>query len=1841
MDRLKISSIIGKLIEKYVCSAIEGKRDCRLLVPGLTENIGRQVHEYLAANLPSEVSTYLVIGENELPNEDLGFIRPIGLTSKRIGSFVAIASPGQLAHIQDSIRGSGGTIRSLVFSEEWPWIDNGSEPFRFDGPVLSELVKGWSNDPIEQDWLREFALKGLIVYTRSSSGRAGILLEKIFGTFSPELYPEIGDIKEKILYHAGIPRPSGTIGSVDSLIKNSTSLCKKIVDRCQREDDIREQARDEVKEIVPQAELASVISSLDLFLDGVGQSSTLDLDLLAFHGCWGRDSSDTINWRNLDADRLGDIFRVKPREKAKVTYDISCQKGILSENHKKVATFYGEKIDLFIDYEIKVETFQEAKWAVQILYRSKKIIERLLVENQGHIELQLDTKNITERYSRKIPIRIAIVSGNDVMADVKLDLHLCGQERPAFTVIEHSFSVFDATIADDEEPQDKKIVLSEPARVFLLNNNSVNISVRDEDNIEIILEELSPGILQSTQRVDLASKPSGQAIWNCKFDNLTAVICFEASDIKKGEFTIEDELRTLISHSDSSEKRIKSLVHLFKGENAEPYPILGKIDEAARRRIHLAKILTTHTGWKPLLTNLIENIYFESDSLGDFVTRLGPVEGEAFKTLAFPDTALSLIKEYIDTRTAVLDEIKSHLDTGETSSEHPVYASHPIYVNNCSTKIEPLLCKYLEAYQGILAYLHTPPKDLEWEHLFVLAHLDCVVQWDKTRLRNSFFLIGPWHPLVISKRYMVQSVQYLRADRLLHDDNGKQFRNLTALCSKVQGFRWLLGLSANETLIEPAYVSITSDPGWHIAFMKSFLEMGDKEASLTNVSNSIWRTLGLGYEMGVGVNQGLAITALSNYMLSFPSRRSIGIHVRKGYAGSEIVKNVDSFLHTEDGLTENGTLLPGGVRIYLEEPLEGDVEEVKWTNPPLCVYQFKNDEEFIKNANPDIFMLSPKTEISIKDSLKEYILPRGLDNYAVFSEPLRWLTGGHNLVPTSVAYEFDVRRETNSGLGGTFIETLGAVNGVTGKSYQSLSPVDLPERLNAPWVVIPGASIDPAALVKYVHDGATKKIQERALWDYKLDVSNPANSFFILSSIPRGFQVAVNGFFEKDVASEFIVELGKIGIAIGGEALKSGRHALGIIGLVGAVRLMTGKTADGRIPLSNSSNTIGFILPVDSFESFFGTNNSSNGKRTDLLAIQLVLPDINSDKIQISACGIESKFVSGTFGITRAHDALAQAESTVEEFKTLVVTSLRQDSLPERLAVIELLQFGLRIISPSWTREPEKWIEIERIIYQSILLGKYEYHDATHRAVLVSTEGNLPGVAEPVILQEGLWVRLTKSQWPKTAEAPQIENIRQLLCAIFDSSCKSSSLLPQTENQTSSDQGSAGADIVKLTETPAPDIGVIELPLENSTEIPELPEIRAQTPFKKIIIGVDNARAAKYFDPQSPVDPLDNLNVMVTGSSGTGKTQFLKYLICELRNQEKNVLIIDFKNDFASDSKFSEKACLDRIFINFDGLPYNPLIPYPIKHPATGDLFIQPGQHIAGITSVLKRTYTLGDQQAAALKNSIVAAFDASGIPSGGTIRCIDNTKFPDFGAVGKILEHDNLKAYNRLEPLFSLGLFKPEYRSVSFHELTDKSMVIDMSQVSSDEIKNALAQLVVMSAHAYFNSLTHSGTIRQMFVIDEAFRVLDYEFMADFVLQCRAYGVGMVLSSQYPSQFPPDVSSSMATKIIHGNGRDSNRIRDIVHLIRCEGREADIAALDRFQAFIDNRHNPHTLLRTMNYPLYLVWSKLRECGKMTREDLSVVDGINPSMLSIGNLIHQLELMGLAEEKDGYVSLLN
>ncbi len=1848
-----VSHIIGQLVHDYQVHALENDRDSRIVVPGLTALMSREIHEYL---IKKDVRSYLVISDDLSPSESSSWIRPVGLTSERIGSFVAIVFPGQLANLQDSIRGSGGAIRSAAFSEEWPWIDNGNESFRFDGSFLVKLVSKWTDNIEHRQWLYDFVIKCLLPDSRSSSERKTLLLEKILGQFDPALYTEITDVRLKLLFHSGIPcPPSENVPPVENLMRSANVLCKRVIDKTRTEENTRQQALEIIANTIPNGEVEIACNALNTLMDGIGQSNTLELGTLAFFSCW---AGNYLYWSTLDSLRIEKIFEIESRKKAEVTCLLDCKRSIISRAGNAMATFHGEKINFSGTFKLPSENFSQHNWTLQLTYRRSLLYTEDLINPKGDYSFNISTGDAFGSYRSALPLKLSIHSDDEIRAEARIRIHLCGAERPSFIVIEPGFYVVDASYPDEDELIDKKIESNDPAHLYMFCDDCPEPKYLDFDENELSIIEMGmPGIWRSSEMVDPLEDASGQVTRICQFDGTRTVVCFEAKDVIRGQFTLEDELRVQIAGPRDS--NLQELISLFREDSNEPYRRLGKVNDQSRRRTLLANDLTSEGGWRPLVVNLLSSNLGNADLIGNYIASRGRVVAPGFNNLSMPQPAVDLLGEYRASRYQLIETILDALRHTDIKQEHPVYSTHPVFLHSESDIRENQLRAYLHAYQKVLAYVNQQQPELEWSQLFALVYLDCVVHWDETSLRNSFILAGPWHPLVLAKRYMVQAALFRRADKLTHRE-GKSFRQLVNLLKQTEGFMWLPGLHRNDRILEPLKAGPTSDPGWHLAIKQDLATIVTQSdlGSLTVLLDQINDNLGLESHLFQGYTEDIAVSSVVNFMRAYPSRRSIGIHLKRGYSANEIMFSLENLLHEEDGPSIEGGQVPGGIHLYTEDKLEG-VERIHRTDPPILMYNMESNQARSSDINSDMIFITPSIEPAFRPADEQIVMPRGEGYHAVFGEPISWLTEGQEQTPNSITLDFDVPTPEGTGLGHAFVEACSRVCSILHNRVAMVRSVQLPHSINSQWAIVPGGNLDPAIFVKYVRDGISRQMENRALWDYRLDISESKNTYYILSTIPETFAAAVSGFFHGiDVANQFINDLGAHGVAIGGEALKSGRHALGVVGLVGTMRILKGRGEEGLGIFHDNDRSVGFLIPVDSFNSFFsdrssGSEPDENAKKTDLLAVQLGLSNDDQITLNISAAGVESKFVSRTFCQSRAIGALQQAKASLERFRKLVEVSKNDWAIAERLGLIAIVRFGLRIASQARKEGPLEWMGIEQKIISAILHNRFNYLPARQDAIVVTTEGQLVGTPEINTLSEGTWIRINREHWPGVNDTLQLAQIGSELSGFFEISWGT-----QESNELEEERVELTGEIdatETTTETPPSELlgedgslqetdseheindEIIDTGEELLAPEDEQPEAGQVEPLARILLGVTESRRPVFLDPQSPLDPLDNLNLMITGSSGTGKTQLLKYLICKVREQGKNSIILDFKNDFAADRVFQNVANLQTAYVNFDGLPFNPLIPFPVAHPATGELVIQAGQHITGVAAVLKRTYGLGAQQQISVKNAITEAFSSYGIQASGTAEYDPNIRYPDFNTIGAMLSEENPGAYNRLDPLFTLDLFRSEYCDQSFLTLVNRSLVLDLSSISSDQIKNALAELVILSAHAYYNSQPHSGTIRQFLIFDEAHRVLNSEFMANIVRECRAYGVGTILSSQYPSDFPPEISSSMATKILHGNGRDADRVRSISQMIGLSGKEGEVSNLDRFQAFVDNRHSPHTLVRTMNYPLHLAYSLIMQQGQATRDELASLEGIDTEKLPINNLVMQMERIGLVEEREGAI----
>jgi hypothetical protein len=1838
---LLISEILGSLIKHYQddAKALNSEATSRLVLPGLTDNIAKEIHNYLRNE---GTTSYLIVGNELKSNEEEGWMKAEGLTSRRIGSFVAVACKGQLSKVQDSIRGTSGVIRSETFSEEWPWEDNQSELLRFEEQILPKLISNWTENPDHQKWLKEFIIQ-LKFYIRSSPKRESIFLEEILGEFSKNLYEEIEDIREKILFHVGIPRPENILEDVKATLNSAKSDCENIIKKIEKSN-ARGDAIKMVNEVFDEKdEREKAIISLNYFLDRLGASSHKDLGPLSFYGCWQKKYE---HWERLPASILRRLFGTpRPDSPGELwVEEFGCERSKCWENN--IATFKGEEITFSGSCNIPDD--HEKEWTLKLTHNNGQDVIPPMVINQNEFNFEFSFP-IGEELSLNEPVKLRLSLCVDGITDqeISYELHVCSEERQAFSVVVPGFNVVNAYESSYwDEILYETISTGAPVVVHLFYFESGSPSLFDQDLAKIYdINNVKKGIW-SSEKIDASEGYHGTEIRVCKFDDLEARICLETLAIVDGEFTLEDELRVQITKG--AKTKTHKILDIFEGKTTEPCQQLGKINHESKILTTIANEMTSEKGCRPILANfeiLGEGIIKE---FGDHVFSLGEIDTNLFKDLRLREETVKLIDRYTSVRWQIIGIIQETLEPINKKIKHPDYAMYPIYFEKRAEEIEELLVQYLGVYNEIIDYVKQE-NELMWPEIFLILYFDCVVSWKDKETRNNFFLIGPWHPFVLAKRYMVQYSLVKRARRLVEGGvEGKRFSKLVALLKGISGVRWITGKAKNANDLELLYVIPTSDPGWHFA-LKNSPSTGN---NIIEIVKRIREGIGLEINIFEGSVDALAGSGVKSFMRTFPSRRSIGVAVPPAYSTSQIVSSIKRVLYSDDGPTDLGHYLPGGIRIIFSEEYKGNLDEL-YPETPILIYDSKDPANDSGEFYPDILLMEPKNDLEFRLSREKNVgLPRGVDKESVFSESLNRMVQGQSALPESNTLESDVPPgEVLDELGNAFVRAAATACNSVDQNIQIRNILPLPEKLDFPWVIAPGGNMDPAIFVQWVRDGANSGL-DRALWDYTVDIGESKNTQYILSSIPKGFSASVNGFFDHEVAEEFITDLGKLGIAIGGEALKSGRNALGAIGIVGTIRLLVGdheKNIEGVF--RNDKDSAGFLIPIDAFMSFFDLED----KRTDILAIQLVLTGEDESHLDIFARGIESKFVKSTFSDQDANKALEQARSTIKQFKELIEFSLKNGGMPERLGLLNILKFGLRISSPDSRKQDEinEWINKEQRIYQSVLQGKYAYKENRCEAVVISTEGGLPGPAEDREITNGIWLRINKDHWPGVNETHYIKKLRDKLSNLFGIPKNNTrkTIIVDDSKQIEPNETKKIPITTIIDSQEDQSIGLGEENDENKSnnvngelvnnDISESKKIHGSAgKFEKIIIGMNDAREPIYFDPEASRNPSENYNLMVTGNSGSGKTQFIKYLIWKFREQGRNVLVFDFKGDYTNKDHFCTKSSLGQVFVYDNGLPFNPLFPRIDIDKVTKEKRINIGQHIFGIASVLNKNDRGSHRQEASIREAIKIALREKGIPDSGIFAYEPSMEFPDMRDVGETLRISNIGAYQKIEEMFSLGLFRQENSKYSFETLLKKSLVLDFSSIQKKEIKNTLAELIVLSAHNYYHSQPQKSTISEVLVFDEAWRVLKSNYMEEFVRECRAFGVSTILSSQSSSDFIGEISGQLDSKIMHSCGRNTDNVKKFVNMIGCSPeQEKKVPVLNLFQAFVANSQTPPTMLHTMNYPLYIVYSFLNEKKEASWEEISSIDGIFPNKLDF--ILEQLEARGLAEKKDGIIRLVD
>jgi len=272
-----------------------------------------------------------------------------------------------------------------------------------------------------------------------------------------------------------------------------------------------------------------------------------------------------------------------------------------------------------------------------------------------------------------------------------------------------------------------------------------------------------------------------------------------------------------------------------------------------------------------------------------------------------------------------------------------------------------------------------------------------------------------------------------------------------------------------------------------------------------------------------------------------------------------------------------------------------------------------------------------------------------------------------------------------------------------------------------------------------------------------------------------------------------------------------------------------------------------------------------------------------------------------------------------------------------------------------------------------------------------------------------------------------------------------------------------------------------------------------------------------------------NYHILITGTSGTGKSSLAKKLVKELY-YKWNIpsLILDPHNEYVGLIRE-----IGGVVVNASEISVNPL-------ELDG---ASPRERAVQVADTLQRVFRLGNLQRALLEDLIEEAYAEEGI-------LLDdeetwNNSPPTFQTLLKVVEkkieyakssversrYESLKPYLRM---LASTIFRNT--TIVFNKLLSKPSVIAMAKLPGDHVKSILSETILRKI-AYKMYLTgKKGILSNYVVIDEAHRLyrrsVEPSLVAKLMMESRKFGIGFIIITQQPLDVDESIIANAATKI-------------------------------------------------------------------------------------------------------------
>ncbi len=261
---------------------------------------------------------------------------------------------------------------------------------------------------------------------------------------------------------------------------------------------------------------------------------------------------------------------------------------------------------------------------------------------------------------------------------------------------------------------------------------------------------------------------------------------------------------------------------------------------------------------------------------------------------------------------------------------------------------------------------------------------------------------------------------------------------------------------------------------------------------------------------------------------------------------------------------------------------------------------------------------------------------------------------------------------------------------------------------------------------------------------------------------------------------------------------------------------------------------------------------------------------------------------------------------------------------------------------------------------------------------------------------------------------------------------------------------------------------------------------------------------------------LANGHVQIWGSSGAGKTEFVKMLLAQLSATGTHFGIADFKNDYGSDARQDFPASVGATFHDLwgqPGAPYNPLAL------ATGEdrdtRVIELRDAIEEATSSYQR---IGTRQKRAVEEALRTTYSNAQAEG----------RFP---TMLDLSNHLPVSVRHILGDLTQYQIFTD---GPPLGEVISENIVFGLNRIPGNGQTTVLAGAFLLSSIglAIQGMEPVANTIRYVVVVDEAHRVARIRAVDLMVKEGRSKGLAVILATQSPGDLPETVDTNAQTRI-------------------------------------------------------------------------------------------------------------